>query len=127
MLCSQRDFRINLFFPGEGGVVLLRLRSALELDLHLANFLHQDSSVDASMGADVPPEAGEDCRPEDRSDQDPEQHVDRHQVSSEQHRCSTWTVQNLNLLWLCCRLGAASERNGRSLLRKDPSRMPRLQ
>ncbi|XP_004084079.1 condensin-2 complex subunit H2 [Oryzias latipes] len=82
VLCSQRDFRINLFFPGEGGVVLLRLRSALELDLHPANFLHQDSSVDASMGADVPPEAGEDCRPEDRSDQDPEQHVDRHQAGS---------------------------------------------
>uniref|UniRef100_A0A3B3CLP2 Condensin-2 complex subunit H2 n=2 Tax=Oryzias melastigma TaxID=30732 RepID=A0A3B3CLP2_ORYME len=82
VLCSQKDFRINLFFPGQGGVVLLTLRSWLEHGQSPAPFLHQDSCGDASMDADMPPEEVQDCPVEDRQDQDPEQHVDRHQAGS---------------------------------------------
>ncbi|RVE56836.1 hypothetical protein OJAV_G00225100 [Oryzias javanicus] len=80
VLCSQKDFRINLFFPGQGGVVLLTLRSGVEPGPRPAPFLLQDSCGDASMDADIPPEEVLDCPAEDRQDQDPEQHVDRNQA-----------------------------------------------
>ncbi|XP_044042710.1 condensin-2 complex subunit H2 isoform X2 [Siniperca chuatsi] len=106
-LCSQKDFRINIFIPGDEDLILLTLGSAasrflLNDDQHPADSLHQQQhpgvaapdvaapGVAAPDAADVEDTGGDaagDFLPIDDNnmelDQEPEEHVDRHQPPSE--------------------------------------------
>ncbi|XP_054480888.1 condensin-2 complex subunit H2 [Anoplopoma fimbria] len=106
VLCSQKDFRINLFVPGDQDLILLTLGSAasrflLHVDQNPAgSLLHVDQNPAGSLldvdqrGEEAPADvednggdAAEDFLPlEDNNmelDQDPKEHVDRHQAPSE--------------------------------------------
>ncbi|XP_038564573.1 condensin-2 complex subunit H2-like isoform X1 [Micropterus salmoides] len=88
VLCSQKDFRINIFIPGDEDLILLTLGSAASRLLLDADPRSADSLQDVVAPADVDGgDAAEDFLPiEDHNmelDQEPEEHVDRHQVLSE--------------------------------------------
>ncbi|XP_070785010.1 condensin-2 complex subunit H2 [Enoplosus armatus] len=95
IVCSQKDFRINIFIPGDEDLILLTLGSAasrflLEDDQHPADSL-QDAAAPAEAAAsdveDPGGDAAEDFLPVDDNhmelDQEPGEHVDRHQALSE--------------------------------------------
>ncbi|XP_073336963.1 condensin-2 complex subunit H2 [Pagrus major] len=92
VLCSLKDFRINMFVPGDEDLILLTLGSAasrLLLDKHPADSLQQQDAA-ASVHAEVEDHGGDaadDFVPLEENhmelDQDPEEHVDRHQAPSE--------------------------------------------
>ncbi|XP_026183131.1 condensin-2 complex subunit H2 [Mastacembelus armatus] len=94
VLCSQKDFRINLFFPGEDDLLLVTHRSAASTLVtdrgpDPAEPLQQHQDADAAVG--VAEGGGGDAEEnffplEDDNmdvDQAPEEHVDRHQASRE--------------------------------------------
>ncbi|XP_076578677.1 condensin-2 complex subunit H2 [Chaetodon auriga] len=90
VLCSLKDFRINIFCPGDDDLIVLSLGSAesrLQMDRHPAESLQQQD-VAAPPDADAEDNGGDaadDFLPvEDNMelDQDPEEHVDRHQASA---------------------------------------------
>ncbi|XP_071358745.1 condensin-2 complex subunit H2 [Trachinotus anak] len=100
VLCSQKDFRINLFIPGAEDLILLTLGSGsrflLDPDQHPADSLQQEGAAapttgDAAVGvADVGDGGGdatENFLPLDDNnmelDQEPEEHVDRQQAPGE--------------------------------------------
>ncbi|XP_028427033.1 condensin-2 complex subunit H2 isoform X2 [Perca flavescens] len=79
--CSQKDFRINLFIPGDEDLILLVSGSAgsmLDHDLHPADSLYRPPPRDAAA-----PDVADDFLPLEENnmelDQNPEEHVDRHQ------------------------------------------------
>lgn len=79
VICSQKDFRINLFFPGEEDLILLRptaaARSRLLLDQQPADSeVQQDQQQPENF---LPADDHMDPEP------DPEEHVERHQASSD--------------------------------------------
>ncbi|KAF1372060.1 hypothetical protein PFLUV_G00260410 [Perca fluviatilis] len=90
--CSQKDFRINLFIPGDEDLILLVSGSAasrLDHDLHPADSLYgpppRDAAAPDAAAPDVAAEADveDDFLPLEENnmelDQNPEEHVDRHQ------------------------------------------------
>ncbi|XP_068590056.1 condensin-2 complex subunit H2 [Cebidichthys violaceus] len=92
VLCSQKDFRINLYIPGDQDLILLSLGSAasrflMDVDQIPAKSLQQRGTDPRPLEALVGGDAEEDFLPlEDNNmelDQDPEEHVDRHQAPSE--------------------------------------------
>ncbi|XP_031734711.1 condensin-2 complex subunit H2 isoform X2 [Anarrhichthys ocellatus] len=95
VLCSQKDFRINLFIPGDQDLILLTLGSAasrflMDVDQIPAESLQQRGTDPRPLEALVEDNGGdaeEDFLPlEDNNmelDQDPEEHLDRHQAPSE--------------------------------------------
>ncbi|XP_051275897.1 condensin-2 complex subunit H2 isoform X2 [Dicentrarchus labrax] len=106
ILCSLKEFRFNIFIPGDEDLILLMLRSAatrLLMDEHPADWQQQqdvavapdvrDDGGDAAdnflplednnMELDQDPEEHVDQDPEEHVDQDPEEHVDRHQAPGE--------------------------------------------
>ncbi|XP_026217307.1 condensin-2 complex subunit H2 [Anabas testudineus] len=96
ILCSQKDFRINLFIPGDEDLILLTVRSAasrLDNDQHPADSLHlQQQHTDAVLGQADAEYGGDDAAAENflplednnmELDQQLEEHVDRHQAPSE--------------------------------------------
>ncbi|KAK9526047.1 hypothetical protein VZT92_016704 [Zoarces viviparus] len=95
VLCSQKDFRINLFIPGDQDLILLTLgsaasRSVMDVDQIPAESLQQRGTDPRPLEALVEGNGGdaeEDFLPlEDNNmelDQDPEEHLDRHQAPSE--------------------------------------------
>ncbi|XP_074481016.1 condensin-2 complex subunit H2 isoform X3 [Sebastes fasciatus] len=105
VLCSQKDFRINLYVPGDQDLILLTLGSAaarflLDGGPHPVDSLHhtqnQNQNQDVEAPADAPladiEDNGGDAAEnflllEDNNmelDQDPEEHVDRHQAPREE-------------------------------------------
>ncbi|XP_030296444.1 condensin-2 complex subunit H2 [Sparus aurata] len=92
VLCSLKDFRINIFVPGDEDLILLTLGSAasrLLLDERPADSLQQQDAA-ASVLAEVEDHGGDAADgfvPLEENhmelDQDPEEHVDRHQAPSE--------------------------------------------
>ncbi|KAK2859253.1 hypothetical protein Q5P01_003873 [Channa striata] len=96
ILCSQKDFRINLFIPAKGDMILLTSagsRFQMESDQHSADFVQQHSDAvapcDAAVGApdaeDGGGEAVENFLPleDNNMELEPEEHVDRHQAPGE--------------------------------------------
>ncbi|XP_075328494.1 condensin-2 complex subunit H2 [Odontesthes bonariensis] len=85
VVCSQKDFRINLFIPGEDDLIRLTLRAAAAssflLDQHPAGEDQHPAGEDLVVA-----DAAENFLPLDEDnmdqDQDPEEHVERHQVSA---------------------------------------------
>ncbi|XP_028250173.1 condensin-2 complex subunit H2 [Parambassis ranga] len=96
VVCSQKDFRMNLFIPGEDGLILLTLRSAASrflLDHQLpADIQHQEDDVavsdapaDAAVGgADDEAGSADDFLPieDHHMELDPEEHIDRQRGSA---------------------------------------------
>ncbi|XP_041833871.1 condensin-2 complex subunit H2 [Melanotaenia boesemani] len=94
VVCSQKDFRINLFFPGEEDLILLTLRSTAAsrflLDQHLVdsedhqNHQQPDGAVENFLPIDDNMDLDQDQDPGQDQDQDPdpEEHVERHQLSA---------------------------------------------
>ncbi|XP_018530421.1 condensin-2 complex subunit H2 [Lates calcarifer] len=95
ILCSQKDFRINLFLPGEEDLILLTFRSGSRFlpdsDQHPAGDSLLQHQGDAALGGADAEDGGGDAAdnflPLDDNnmelDQDPEEHVDRHQAPGE--------------------------------------------
>lgn len=97
IVCSQKDFRINLFVPGDNDMIILRSHRATPLDEDQpCPFLLFDQQqcggpdvaapVDASVGmADVGDAADDNFLPIDEGVEmdEPEEHVDRHQAPTE--------------------------------------------
>uniref|UniRef100_UPI0037E77783 condensin-2 complex subunit H2 n=1 Tax=Semicossyphus pulcher TaxID=241346 RepID=UPI0037E77783 len=100
ILCSLKDFRINIFIPGDEDMILLTLGSAasrflLDADPPPAEPLNQQQHRDAAAEAPVEAalagigengdDAADDFLPLDDNnmEQEPEEHVDRHQAPSE--------------------------------------------
>ncbi|XP_078129647.1 condensin-2 complex subunit H2 isoform X1 [Sander vitreus] len=99
--CSQKDFRINLFIPGDEDLILLVSGSAasrLDHDPHPADSLYGPLAPDAAAPDVAAPDAAapdvaveadveDDFLPLEENnmelDQNPEEHVDRHQAPSE--------------------------------------------
>ncbi|KAM7378627.1 hypothetical protein PAMA_013505 [Pampus argenteus] len=95
ILCSQKDFRINLFIPGDEDLILLTLGSTA------TRFLLADqqqrvpdaaSLIGGEAAADVADAGGDAVEEENflpleennmELDQDPEEHVERHQAPDE--------------------------------------------
>ncbi|KAI3366590.1 hypothetical protein L3Q82_009205 [Scortum barcoo] len=111
ILCSQKDFRINIFVPGDNDLILLTLGAAvskfvLDEDRHpagsLDQLLHQDAAApDDTAAADMDNggEAADNFLPIDDNmelDQPPEEHLDRHQAPSEGRMIrERWQVEEL--------------------------------
>lgn len=98
ILCSQKDFRINIFVPGDDDLILLTLGAAaskflLDGDHYPADSVdqlqHQDAAAPGdAAAADVEDggDAADNFLPIDDNmelDQQQEEHVDRHQAPSE--------------------------------------------
>ncbi|XP_034434768.1 condensin-2 complex subunit H2 isoform X2 [Hippoglossus hippoglossus] len=101
VLCSQKDFRMNLYIPGSRDMILLR--SSSEDDSHPVKSLHvhheaddrqleekekeEEGALDADGGdGGAGGDAAENFFPLDDNmelDQEPEEHVDRHQAPSD--------------------------------------------
>ncbi|XP_008297079.1 condensin-2 complex subunit H2 [Stegastes partitus] len=92
VVCSQKDFKINLFIPGDEDLILLRRRSAAEgllmqqqqdsVELHLQQ-QQQLTDAEAPAGGDEADEAGAEAV---EDFMDVEEHIDRHQVSAPEGR-----------------------------------------
>ncbi|KAK5617416.1 hypothetical protein CRENBAI_006471 [Crenichthys baileyi] len=88
VLCSQKDFRINLFIPGQEDLILLMSKSAAASRFLLDQNLEPiEMEHPAEAASTFPPDdAAENFLPinEDMDlDQDPEEHIERQQVSSQ--------------------------------------------
>lgn len=92
ILCSQKDFKINLFLPGEGDMILLTLRSAaprflLHSDPTQSELRHPDAvaPVDATVGGgdaeDGGGDAADDFLPLEVQNMEQEEHVERLQTA----------------------------------------------
>ncbi|XP_055367414.1 condensin-2 complex subunit H2 isoform X1 [Betta splendens] len=85
ILCSQKDFRINLFIPGEEDLILLSFRSAAS-KFHLDNDQHGDDNILQQCMDAKEFDVAENFTPLESNmeqDQEPEEHVDRHQAPRE--------------------------------------------
>lgn len=95
ILCSQKDFRINLFVPGEGDMILLTFRSVASTSLPHSDFAQLETQppdavvpVDVEMGRADAEEGGGDAADDflplelDNMEQE-EEHVDRLQAPSD--------------------------------------------
>ncbi|MED6287569.1 hypothetical protein CHARACLAT_017711, partial [Characodon lateralis] len=88
VVCSQKDFRINLFIPGQEDLILLISKSAAASRFLLDQNLEPiEMEHPAEAASTIPPDdAAENFLPinEDMDlDQDPEEHIERQQVSSQ--------------------------------------------
>ncbi|MEQ2308952.1 hypothetical protein AMECASPLE_033538 [Ameca splendens] len=88
VVCSQKDFRINLFIPGQEDLILLMSKSAAASRFLLDQNLEPiEMEHPAEAASTIPPDdAAENFLPinEDMDlDQDPEEHIERQQVSSQ--------------------------------------------
>ncbi|XP_047245859.1 condensin-2 complex subunit H2 isoform X2 [Girardinichthys multiradiatus] len=88
VVCSQKDFRINLFIPGQEDLILLMSKSAAASRFLLDQNLEPiEMELPAEAASTIPPDdAAENFLPinEDMDlDQDPEEHIERQQVSSQ--------------------------------------------
>ncbi|XP_030576512.1 condensin-2 complex subunit H2 [Archocentrus centrarchus] len=92
ILCSQKDFKINLFLPGEGDMILLTLRSTaprflLHSDPTQSEIRHADAvaPVDAAVGGadaeDGGGDAADDFLPIEVQNMEQEEHVERLQTA----------------------------------------------
>uniref|UniRef100_A0A3Q0QZJ3 Condensin-2 complex subunit H2 n=1 Tax=Amphilophus citrinellus TaxID=61819 RepID=A0A3Q0QZJ3_AMPCI len=75
ILCSQKDFKINLFLPGEGDMILLTLRSTAPRFL-----LHIDAAVGGADAEDGGGDAADDFLPIEVQNMEQEEHVERLQT-----------------------------------------------
>ncbi|XP_043964338.1 condensin-2 complex subunit H2 isoform X2 [Gambusia affinis] len=83
VLCSQKDFRVNLFLPGPDDLIVLMLQSAAA-----SRFLLDQSAAAESAVTFDPNEAAEDFLPVQEElnlepEPDPEEHIEWQQVSGE--------------------------------------------
>ncbi|XP_023281189.1 condensin-2 complex subunit H2-like [Seriola lalandi dorsalis] len=96
VLCSQKDFRINMFLPGDEDLILLTLRSGSRFLQDSESLQQQEGAValvtgEAAAGAadvgDDGGDAADNFLPlEDNNmelDQEPEEHIDRQQAPGE--------------------------------------------
>ncbi|XP_039979382.1 condensin-2 complex subunit H2-like [Xiphias gladius] len=93
VLCSQKDFRMNLFIPRDEDLIRLTHRSGtrflLDNDQHPADSLHQQQQEGAMapITGDGGDDAADNFLPLDDNNmelnQEPEEYVDRHQASSD--------------------------------------------
>nr|XP_046234511.1 condensin-2 complex subunit H2 isoform X2 [Scatophagus argus]XP_046234512.1 condensin-2 complex subunit H2 isoform X2 [Scatophagus argus]XP_046234513.1 condensin-2 complex subunit H2 isoform X2 [Scatophagus argus] len=108
ILCSVKDFRINIFNPGDEDMILLTLGSAASRPLlvqHPASCLQQqDAAAPVDDDDDVEDnrgDAAEDFIPLENNvelEQQAEEHVDRHQAPSEGRTVrERWQVEDHNL------------------------------
>ncbi|XP_070709821.1 condensin-2 complex subunit H2 isoform X2 [Pempheris klunzingeri] len=99
VVCSQKDFRINVFVPGDEDMIVLTFGSTCRLDEFPSDCLHQPppTGPSAAPPTDAPAEAednggdaadeflpiDDNMEVEQEVEQDPEEHVERQQALSE--------------------------------------------
>ncbi|XP_015243220.1 PREDICTED: condensin-2 complex subunit H2 [Cyprinodon variegatus] len=88
VVCSQKDFRMNLFIPGSKDLILLIPRSTASssflLDQHLEPFATQhpaEAPAAFDQDDDGAADAAENFLPVEDMEQEPEEHVERQQTS----------------------------------------------
>uniref|UniRef100_A0A3Q2DDP2 Condensin-2 complex subunit H2 n=1 Tax=Cyprinodon variegatus TaxID=28743 RepID=A0A3Q2DDP2_CYPVA len=89
VVCSQKDFRMNLFIPGSKDLILLIPRSTASssflLDQHLEPFATQhpaEAPAAFDQDDDGAADAAENFLPVEDMEQEPEEHVERQQTSA---------------------------------------------